>query len=332
VLRVRSVLLAWLSLACAALAASPTVNLPPEPEEPAATPASPEAGTIPFTVAHLRGSDEVPLGLSGFQALSESLSHSLALQAALQRAGRSGIEVIGTDSHEDLIRRMNNTEFDMVFAPSLVYVRQTGDYTVLAQIRDQSLQGAGGRLGLLQTSVIFVNCTSPLFGLPPITGGQVSPAVTAQIALTPIALTSASSAVGYVYPLMTLRQEFGVTEGPRIFFRDSSEEVVLSVLNNLFAMGACDKTTLERVVREWAPGVKPEDLIRVIASVNEVPAAPVVLRSDLVGAVGPALQGAMRAFLEGQEGEPLTWEPASDRMYDSLRRVVDAFYRIRRRP
>lgn len=337
-----------LTLALSAASAPVAVNLPPEPTPttvPEAVSPEPEvpleaAAILPplapgrtFKVAHLRGSDEVPLGASGFEALRRHLELDAALRAALRAVGREEIEVISTDSHLDLIRRMDTTEFDVVFAPSLVYVLSSGEYEVLAQISDPSLLGSGEPLGLFQTSVIFVNSASPLYRPP--SAAAASPedlrALGATIAAQPMALVSASSAVGYVYPLLTLRRDFGVVNGPPIHFRDTAEEVVLGVLNNLYPMGACDEATLDRVLAEWAPGIPPEELVFRLRSEGTVPAAPVVMRRDLVGPVGQAFQAAMRAFLATRTDPPLSWSPASDRMYGPLRRSVAEFYAQRGR-
>jgi ABC-type phosphate/phosphonate transport system substrate-binding protein len=344
------------------LSAEEEINLPPEPapvieEPPPPPPEAPLPALIPeerqLTIAYLRGSDEMPLSPGGFQALARSLNEDVMVRAAMSAAGweESEVPVVlqGIDWHEDLRRRMAGNAFDLVFAPALIHALQTGDYDIVGQVRTSDNLGTVDRDGLQQFPVIFVNRESPLFDLTEFGPDSLSPeeraSVGAQVASSRIAFVSASSAAGYLSPLLALHQRCDLQDDPPVLWCDTSEEVVMAVLNNLVTIGACDDATFNRVVGECSMEIdgdghliqsfNPSGLIRVVARPDWVPVAPVVMRSDLRRTeLGQALVAALELFLEAQD-PPLDLETPRggrpERPFERLRARVEQFYEERSR-
>ncbi|MBN1478324.1 PhnD/SsuA/transferrin family substrate-binding protein [Candidatus Sumerlaeota bacterium] len=344
------------------MAAEGEVNLPPEVtqavEEPPPLPVTEPLPPLLFegrqlTIAYLRGSDEMPLSPAGFQALVRSLNEDVMVRAAMRAAGweesSAPIVLMGIDWHEDLRRRMAGNEFDMVFAPALIHALQTGNYDIVGQVRTSDMLGTVDRDGLQQFPVIFVNRESPLFDLsefgPDSLTAEQRAAVGAQVASSRIAFVSASSAAGYLSPLLALHQRCDLQDDPPVLWCDTAEEVVMAVINNLVTIGACDDATFNRVVGECSMEVDeeghlvqsfdPAALIRVIARPDWVPVAPVVMRSDLRRTeLGQALVAALESFLEAQD-PPLDLETPRggrpERPFERLRARVEQFYQERSR-
>jgi ABC-type phosphate/phosphonate transport system substrate-binding protein len=357
-----SVLLVVLFPVSSLMAAEEEINLPPEPapvieEPPPSVPPEPLPALLPegrqLTIAYLRGSDEMPLSPGGFQALVRSLNADVMVRAAMREAGweesSAAIVLMGIDWHEDLRRRMAGNEFDLVFAPALIHALQTGDYDIVGQVRTSDILGTVDRDGLQQFPVIFVNRESSLFDLEDFGPDSLSPdqraAVGAQVASSRIAFVSASSAAGYLSPLLALHQRCDLQDDPPVLWCDTAEEVVMAVLNNLVTIGACDDATFNRVVGECSTEVgeegrliqtfDPSELVRVIARPDWVPVAPVVMRSDLRRTeLGQALVAALDSFLELQD-PPLDLETPRggrpDRPFERLRARVEQFYQERSR-
>lgn len=288
-----------------------------------------------FSVAYLRGNDEIPLRPGEFEALRSALAADEVFREAARLAGRSAPVVIGTDSHEDLARRMDAGEFDLVVAPALIFARHASRYSVLGQVRTPDVSGSSDRGGgLTQTSVIFVNAANPLFALENARAELMDDATLtrAATALTtrPLAVVSAASAVGYVFPLLKLRQVFGIAAEPPLLWCGTAEEAVIAVLNNLAPVGACDEATYLRVVSAHADGINPSTLIRVLQTTEPIPVAAVALRRDLIpGPLREALFSSINRFFERQGDVPRQLIPATDRPYQRLREQTDEFYRLR---
>lgn len=318
-------------LSRAGLAQPGVLNLPPEPEVPKAR-AAVHARSEMFRIAYLQGGDEIPLGRAGFARLRRYLEADWKLSRALRAAGYARVEMVGTDSYTDLIQRMSATEFDLVFPPALVYVSQKGDYKVLAQVFDPTRhRGRSGRMGVFQTPVIFVNRRNPLFG----ESDQVSAErVRAVLASKPMAVISASSAVGYVYPLLALHDVFKMKEPPPLVWCGSSDEVVKAVINDLVEVGACDEASLDRVMKTYYPNVSRDEIVHIIARrPDPLPTAPVVVWAPLHPSrgteLGRTLSEVLQDFFRSEPGSRLRLEPADERVYAPLREEVERFYQIR---
>lgn len=331
--------LTLLLLLTAGLAFAPPLelNLPPVTEPPPDAPevmVGSEIQAEPFTIAHLRNSDEFTISSREFDRIRQTLNSDPAIRQALRELNRGPVEIIAADSHRDLLRRMNASEFDMVFCPSLVFVQQEGDYEVLGQVRDPGVVGSGDRgMGLLRTSVIFVNRSSPMFNGPAPGsadwGAQRGP-LAAAVESQSMAVVSASSSLGYVVPLLLLRKSCDLASDPHTVFFDSPEETVMAVLNNLLPMGACDRATFDRVVRDWVTGTDPQELIRVVIETPPMPTSPVVVQSSyhpaMAGPMGVAIRESLSRALEQTGDPPLQLVDATPRVFARLNPVVAEFY------
>jgi ABC-type phosphate/phosphonate transport system substrate-binding protein len=244
------------------------------------------------------------------------------LARALADAGFTGIDLLSSDSHEDLVQRMGQDEFDIVFCTAKDFVSQRGGYEVVFQLRrpGDAYDARGQRV--FHKGVVIVNNRSPLFGAP-----QPAQGIAERLSAGAIAMVSSYSAAGYVYPCLKLAAQTSDTLPSRILFCGSSEEVVKHVVNGITEIGACDAGVLEEVLRQSGIGEYQHDLVRVIMETDPIPTDPVVFRlahMPRVSALGREMQDAMRAVFAREAGLPRL-ESSSSAKYEDLRRNISAF-------
>jgi ABC-type phosphate/phosphonate transport system substrate-binding protein len=244
----------------------------------------------------------------------------------LPEAGLNGVVVLATDSHQDLIQRMDAGEFDLVFCTSMDYVSQTGPYEALFQLRRprDRFDPQGERV--YHSGVIFVNHRSPLFR------GNASPAEMGYALLnTDIAMVGSFSAAGYVYPVVKIASLTSDTLPVRVVFCDSPEEVVKHVVNGVYGAGACDAGVVEEVLSAAGLTAERDALLRVVLETDPIPADPVVVRTDWLprnSELGRQLRDALRQFFTGRPDLPRL-QAATDANFDDLRRNLARLRELR---
>jgi ABC-type phosphate/phosphonate transport system substrate-binding protein len=284
--------------------------------------ASPTTAGDRFRIGYLRSDPESRLGSASLYNLRDQLLSQEGFRRELGGAGFDSVDILSSDSHEDLVQRMGQNEFDLVFCTAKDFVSQKGDYEVVFQVRrpGDAFDARGQRV--FHKGIVFVNNRSPLF-----TASQPLQLLAGRLAAGPVAMVSSYSAAGYVYPSLKLAAHTSSTLPSRILFCGSSEEVVKHVINGVSEIGACDAGVLEEVLRQGGIAGRQDELVRVILETDPIPTDPVVFRSIHVPRVSPLgrqLQDAMRALFARDAALPRL-ESSSNGKYEDMRRNIAAF-------
>ena len=267
--------------------------------------------------------------------LMERLRRDLLAQpkvvGALADAGFAPeLDLSPCDGPRDMVQRMNADEFDLVFTTAVVYASQSGDYgePILMTARPGDIRQPR-ETGVLRRGVVFAGPASPLFS-------QANPtpeAIRAAISAEPLAVPSADSAAGYIYPLLTFHQKLGTLGSGRTWFCGNDAEVVKNVVAGLAQIGACREGELAALLPDAPEG----KYYRVLLRTDLFPTDPILLRRGLspeASALGRELKIALKRFFQSSAEAPrnLAVENASGRSYEKLARDLAVFREVRRRP
>ncbi|MCX7018376.1 MAG: PhnD/SsuA/transferrin family substrate-binding protein [bacterium] len=267
-----------------------------------------------FRIGHITGDPESPLGGDVLYALRDALVSSPLVQQAMREANVGAIAVLSSDSHQDLIQRMDQNEFDLVFCSSVDFVQQNGDYEAVFQLRRprDSFDPNGGRV--FHRGVVFVNNRSPLFS-DEITSDRLG----AYLSGREIAMVGSFSAAGYIYPLLKIAALPGQRPPPISMFCDSSEEVVKNVVNGAAEIGACDGGVIEEVLARNGLAEERNRLVRIVMETDPIPTEPVALRANWLprgSAFGRELRDALRQFFARDNKLPRLQNSSRDKFLD----------------
>jgi hypothetical protein len=135
---------------------------------------------------------------------------------------------------------------------------------------------------------------------------------------SPLAVPSADSAAGYIYPRVQMARQYGGAQPAVFWFCGSDAEVVKHVVAGLAPIGACRTGALIALL-----GREGQDrYVNVLFQTQPYPTDPIVLRRDLLPAsspLGQALKSALRQYFQTQAIVPgLRVEDASRREYEKL--------------
>ena len=261
---------------------------------PAVTAQPATTATRVLRIGHIQGDPETQLGGDVFQALRDYLLASPRLLRAMSEAGIDDIAVLSSDSHQDLIQRMDENEFDIVFCSSVDFVSQAGDYEALFQLRrpHDSFDPGGGRV--FHRGVIFVNNRSRVFQ-----GDTSATTLADYFSGREVAMVGSFSAAGYIYPRLRIAALPGTKNPPVVVFCDSSEEVVKYVMNGVVEAGACDAGVIEQVLARNGLEGEADKLVRVVLETDPIPTDPVAVREKWLprtSALGRELRDSLRDF------------------------------------
>lgn len=278
-----------------------------------------------FKIGFVKGDIEQGLSADMLSALRRFLLLEEKIKTNLKKEGYSDIALLPADGYRDLIRRMDHKEFELVFCPSVVYAEQEGDYQAVLQLRrERDIWDTRGGGKVLQKGVILVNNRSPLHNNKAVEASQIAEYLKQQR----IAFVSSYSAPGYIYPMLKMYDDYGVTEPGGFLFCDSSEEVVKFVINGLVEVGTCESGTIEQVLGEIGLQVKPEKLVRIIFETPIIPTDPVVVREELFppnSELGKSLKAGLKQFFNRPGSKTPRLENSQDSYYDDLRHEVKRF-------
>ncbi len=289
--------------------------------------ADPTSASAVLRIGCLRTDPEARLGPGALFGLRDYLVSATLSSQPMRERGVTDIAVISSDSHEDLVQRMGQNEFDLVFCSASDFVSQRGDYEVLYQFRRprDSYDPRGQRV--FHKGVIFAGVSSPLFP-----GPDPTSLLTQFLSREEIAMVSSYSAAGYVYPCLKLAAFTSNTLPGRIRFCGSAEEVVKNVVAGSVGLGACEAGVIEEVFRQNGIERERERLVRVILETDPIPTDPVVVRSGWLPRHSPAgreLQDALRTYFASDSQLPRL-ELSASAKYDDLRRNVEALEAMKR--
>jgi len=282
-----------------------------------------------FRIGYLPSDPEAQISTGALYDLRDFLLGREAVRQAMTEEDVQDIVLLAADSHENLVQRMSRNEFDLVFCSSVDFVTQEGDYEARYQLRrpDDSFDPRGERV--FRKGVILVNNRNPLYR----SNASIT-AIADMLTTTRLALVS-SSAAGYYYPCLKIAQLNSSKQLPQqIFFCESSEEVVKTVINGLggnVSAGACEAGVIEKVLEQSRLLTKRDDLLQVVLETDPIPADPVALRREWLPRYSPlglAVCEALLAFFTPERGLPRLENSSSEKFRD-LRENLKEF-RLRR--
>jgi ABC-type phosphate/phosphonate transport system substrate-binding protein len=267
------------------------------------------------------------------ERLRRDLLGRASVLAALAEAGFAPeIELSPCDGPRDMAQRMNQNEFDLAFPTAVVDALQQGDYgePILMTWRPGDLKRPRDA-GVLRRGVVFAGrAAKGLLGPDAPKPGVVREA----LANAPLAVPSADSAAGYIYPLLKMMQDGSRGGAGKCRFCGSDAETVKNVVAGLAPLGACREGELEALL----PGAGDSGrYYRVLFRTDPFPTDPIVLRSALApdrSALGRELKVALRMFFQqdgAAQGDALSVENAGERSYEKLRRDLRLFEQVARR-
>ncbi len=282
-----------------------------------------------FRIGFLEADTEPLLGESVFRRLGRHLEQVPDVQEALHAHNFSGIAVIPVDGFRDMVRRMNYNEFDLVFCSSTVYVRQDGDYSVILQIRRlRDIWDTRGGGKVLQKGALII---SQRKWQSPGTTPPLPDDIAAYLQRARLAVVSSHSAPGYIFPMIKMQKDYGVTTPGSIIFSDSSEEVVKYVISGLADAGFCERGAVDDVIKNADVDIPPEQLVHIAFETEPIPTNPIVIKERYHprnSELGRTIRNNIRAFFTRLLADMPRLEPSRDEYFTNLREVLSAFETI----
>ncbi|MCX7766377.1 MAG: phosphate/phosphite/phosphonate ABC transporter substrate-binding protein, partial [Candidatus Sumerlaeia bacterium] len=282
-----------------------------------------------FRVGFLKADMEPLLDEVLFHRMKKYLEQQNSVKESLNESGLTSIVVLPVDGFHDMVRRMNIQEFDLVFCSATVYVRQTGNYEAILQLRRQrDIWDARGGGKVLQKGALIISC-SQWKAL----GENPDPETIRQFLLNSrLAVVSIYSAPGYIFPLLKLRRDYGISPLGSLIFCDSSEEVVKYVISGLAPAGCCEISAIEEVIQQAGLKVSSKDLIKILFETEPIPTNPVVIRSiyhPRKSKLGRELKTALRTYFSQLPPNIPRLEHSQDDYFNNLREVITSFDEIK---
>lgn len=281
-----------------------------------------------FRIGYLRADPESALTPPVLRALRDSLLARPAFREALRLSGLDGIALLAADSHQNLVERMSQTEFDLVFCSAIHYVTQQGSYDPLFQMRrpGDSFDPRGQQV--FHRGIFLAGAGSPLFRREP-----DPPLLTSLAETGDFACVSSFSAAGYTYPLLKIADLTSNTIPRRIVFCDSSEEVIKHVISGVAPWGACEEAALAPVLEQSGIAGERDRIVRVVLETDPIPSDPVLLRRRYLPAqssLGREVRDGLQQFFDTHRPQLPKLVPAASRNYDDLRANLERLSELSR--
>lgn len=280
-------------------------------------PAGPETHpSRKFSIGYLSEGTDIPGATARMELLQRILTHREDFRTALKAAGYTGVILSPCEYPRDMVQRMIDGEFDLVFATAMVYAqRPWTDYEPILQFKlpgDYLLQAADPDSGVFRQGVIFAGPSCPLFNQK----AEPTPKEDLRRLFTrvPLAVPSADSAAGYLSPRYVMVKELGLQTILTPLFCGSDAEVVKHVVSGMVEVGACRMEVLKELIPEH-----PESFYHILSRTVPMPTDPILLRRQLLP-VSSELGIKIKALLRGEEifSKPVSVASASPRNYESL--------------
>ncbi|MFP4379620.1 MAG: PhnD/SsuA/transferrin family substrate-binding protein [Candidatus Sumerlaeia bacterium] len=238
-----------------------------------------------FRIGYLTPAAESTLDQKWFMEMRRALIQDAAFTQAMQQEGITGIALRPCDHPEDMLERMLQEEFDLVFCPAMVYGRawlarkrleQQPAYNVVFQTKRRETDTADMRRGggPRHRGVLFVRRDYRL----DINPSQPDPAkIRELIAENPLAVSGSYDTVGFFYIRKFLWEEYNRLEPESFLFCGTPQEAVKTVVSGLAPVGACEESVLKEVIAS-IPG-KPElsEIVTILETTKPAPTDPVVM-------------------------------------------------------
>lgn len=282
--------------------------------------------TRPFKIGFLQNETESALGLGWYEKVKAALFDEPDVKEALNEGGFSGIQILPSDSFQDMSQRMTHNEFDLAAATAEIYVEQKGDYEpILQQRRKRDIWGRGQ---VFQKGEIWVNYNSPLFKNSMMSSEEIK----SYFEKETMAFVSSHSAPGYIYPLLKIYRELGISQPGGFLFCNSSEEVVKYLVNDLVRIGACENGVAEETLKKSGIADKKDILIKKVFETELMPTDPICILSKYSpekSRIGKVLSSALKKIYSNAKGEIPRLESSYSDVYKNLREEIEYFSSLR---
>lgn len=318
---------------------APRATLPRNASLPQASQESPY-----FRIGFLRPEQESTLGRDWYESIRKALLEDNDFASAMPAAGLSDVRLRPCDGPEDMLQRMGQAEFDLLYCPAMVYVQNRisnpDQYLVTFQTRRRNVdQGDAQGLLVRRYGVLFSRSGAGLGGSDEyVRTGEVKELLSRPDQV--LAVSGAYDAAGYFYVRKMLWDEYEKCS-PRLLFCGSPQNVVKAVSSGLCDMGACEENALIEVFNTIPKSadlniklssVKPlNDLVRIINKTKGVPTDPIVMRAPYDptlnmsprGLAGAAVAKALIRLHISDDNAPVL-EKGVDEVYDGLQADYEA--------
>jgi hypothetical protein len=263
----------------------------------------PVKGGRAFRIGFLNVSSGGAQDYEWYQQVQNHLLGDKAFRKAMADAGLTDLHLRPCDGPEDMLQRMGQAEFDLVFCPAMVYVQdrlvrahvyepaegrpEPDRYVVFSKtmMRPSTDKGDGRGRHIVRNGVLFKRKTSDLSkkSVKSLLGGASSV----------LAVSGSHDAAGYFYVRKMLWEQYEHCS-PKFLFFGSPQNVVKAVVSGLCDVGACDESVLQEMLTELSGGEKVDlsrddnPYVTVINRTQPVPTDPILIRA----VYGPGMSGA----------------------------------------
>lgn len=287
----------------------------------------------PFRIGYIAPEVESPLDGAWYRDLKEALEEDSTFASLMGQADVEGVALRPCDDAGDMLQRMLMGEFDVVFCPALVFVRnrvererlgERLEYHVVFQTRRRGQDAADSHPGgsPRRQGVLFARKNWPATGWD---GKEID--LKKHLHGEPLAVSGSYDTVGYFYIRMILWEEYDQTVPGEFRFYGAPEEVVKAVVSGLTPVGACEESVLEEVVASLG-NTRVSDLVRVLAKTPPVVTDPVLFHErvypeNMQNRLGRRAAEIIRDVYnhpgpESRDAPMLERAPDMDRDYDAL--------------
>ncbi len=274
-------------------------------EKPTSASAASEAAQTGrlFRIGFLSASNEDTQDYEGYRQIQQHLRQDPLFRKTMADAGLTDLHLRPCDGPEDMLQRMGQAEFDLVFCPAMVYAQDRiaranvyepasgapgpDRYLVFSKtMRPVVAVGADSRgRHIARTGVLFKRKT------PTLEKKSVKTLLGDPAAV--LAVSGAHDAAGYFYVRKMLWDEYERC-APKFLFYGSPQNVVKAVVSGLCDVGACEESVLREMLAELSDNPELElshsdtPYVTVINRTQPVPTDPILIRSEY----GPGMSGA----------------------------------------
>ncbi|HPS00531.1 MAG TPA: PhnD/SsuA/transferrin family substrate-binding protein [Candidatus Sumerlaeota bacterium] len=326
--------------------ATPSVALAESIRAQLAKPTSASAVSAPvkggraFRIGFLNVSSGGTQDYEWYQQVQDHLLGDKAFRKAMADAGLTDLHLRPCDGPEDMLQRMGQAEFDLVFCPAMVYVQDRlvrahvyepaegrpgpDRYVVFSKtmMRPSTDQGDGRGRHIVRNGVLFKRKT------PALTKKDVKSLLGEPSSV--LAVSGSHDAAGYFYVRKMLWEQYEHCS-PKFLFFGSPQNVVKAVVSGLCDVGACDESVLQEMLTELGGGEKVDlskddnPYVTVINRTQPVPTDPILIRAvygpGMVGAsVGAEMRRALWRLYDVNPGVPrmLRGDEEQERAYKEM--------------
>ena len=272
-------------------------------------------------IGYIKPAVESAMNRDWYLGLEDALMSDQAFRSKVNALGIKGVVLRPCDDAEDMYKRLGLMEFDVAYAPAMVYARhrlaKPGEYNAVFMLqsrepREGSLEPRGNERPNAMTrrrGALFVSAASA--SADTVTSRnkeRIRSFLTEE--QTVFGVSGTYDVAGYLYGLKLIDKELDNAQPGQLIYYGSPQEVVKAVITGLADVGVCEEEVLEEVLNS-IPNVRKNNSIelnRFVRVYNKrtewIPTDPVIFR---------------RAYTEYGKGAELGEE---------IKRVLDRYHKL----